>query len=595
MQQQQGGARGGRQGGVGRGVVGGARGGGARGGGEGAPFGPAPAAAEGVKVVTLPRGETLRSISLSPGGQSILFMTGTSYSSTPTIVPRWITASGYVETSSSRAKVGDAGGTSRLASLDLATGQVTWLQPLPGDTTNRYTGLGVIGWNDRGTTALVTATSRDYKLRIISGFNPTTGALTPLETLRDSTWIGGPNNSSGWLPGQDAFWFVNESDGYAHLYTMNADGTNRRQLTRGEFEVLQIRLVRDKMRFEMHTSEGSPFEKHFWTMNLDGSDKVRHTKRAGSHDVTISPDGRWYAVVYSYSNEPPELYLQAASPDATPTRITTSPTAAWRAHKWLDPEIVMIPASDGKQVPARIYRPKDVGARANGAAVIFVHGAGYLHNVHRYWSTYAREYMFHHLLAQQGYVVLDIDYRASAGYGHDWRTAIHRWMGGRDLQDHIDGSRWLTRTFGIPGERVGIYGGSYGGFMTLMALFNAPEYFGAGAALRSVTDWAHYNHGYTAPILGLPQEDSVAYYRSSPIHFAAGLQDPLLMAHGMVDSNVQYQDIIRLTQRLIELGKTGWELASYPVEDHGFTRPDSWTDEYRRILDLFDRTIARKR
>ena len=165
-------------------------------------------------------------------------------------------------------------------------------------------------------------------------------------------------------------------------------------------------------------------------------------------------------------------------------------------------------------------------------------------------------------------------------------------MGGRDLQDHVDGSRWLQKEFQIDPERVGLYGGSYGGFITLMALFNAPKDFGAGAALRSVTDWAHYNHGYTGSILNLPHDDTLAYRRSSPIFFAQNLEDPLLMAHGMVDVNVHYQDIVRLTQRLIELGKTDWELASYPVEDHGFVRPSSWTDEYRRILELFERTIG---
>jgi dipeptidyl aminopeptidase/acylaminoacyl peptidase len=252
---------------------------------------------------------------------------------------------------------------------------------------------------------------------------------------------------------------------------------------------------------------------------------------------------------------------------------------------------VRIRASDGVQVPARIYRPRDVGARPNGAAVIFVHGAGYLHNVHNFWSSYSREYMFHHFLASKGYVVLDIDYRASAGYGRDWRTAIYRWMGGRDLQDHVDGVKYLRKNFGIDPERVGIYGGSYGGFITLMALFTEPKWFGAGAALRSVTDWAHYNHGYTGAILNLPETDTLAYRRSSPIYFAEGLEDPLVMFHGMVDANVQFQDIARLTQRLIELGKRNWYLMPYPVEDHGFTRPDSWADEYQRIFDLFERTI----
>ena len=129
----------------------------------------------------------------------------------------------------------------------------------------------------------------------------------------------------------------------------------------------------------------------------------------------------------------------------------------------------------------------------------------------------------------------------------------------------------------------------------MMALFTEPEHFGAGAALRSVTDWAHYNHGYTANILNTPATDSLAYARSSPINFAEGLEDPLLMPHGMIDSNVHFQDIVRLTQRLIELGKEDWELAVYPVERHGFTESDSWTDEYRRILKLIEENVGPER
>jgi len=141
---------------------------------------------------------------------------------------------------------------------------------------------------------------------------------------------------------------------------------------------------------------------------------------------------------------------------------------------------------------------------------------------------------------------------------------------------------------GIDSNKIGLYGGSYGGFMTLMALFTQPNVFKAGAALRPVTDWAHYNHGYTSNILNEPVNDSIAYAKSSPINFVGGLKNHLLICHGMVDLNVNFQDAVRLSQRLIELGKDNWELAVYPVEDHGFVEPSSWTDEYKRILKLFD-------
>ena len=223
--------------------------------------------------------------------------------------------------------------------------------------------------------------------------------------------------------------------------------------------------------------------------------------------------------------------------------------------------------------------------------MVFIHGAGYLQNAHEGWSSYFREFMFHSLLSQRGYVVLDMDYRASAGYGRDWRTAIYRQMGTPEVEDLIDGVRWLAEKHSVDPERVGAYGGSYGGFLTLMALFREPDLFASGAALRPVTDWAHYNHGYTSNILNTPELDPEAYERSSPIEFADGLTKPLLLCHGVLDNNVLFQDTARLVQRLIELEKTGWEAALFPVERHGFREPSSWLDEYRRILALLERTL----
>jgi len=166
-------------------------------------------------------------------------------------------------------------------------------------------------------------------------------------------------------------------------------------------------------------------------------------------------------------------------------------------------------------------------------------------------------------------------------------------MGGKDLDDNVDGVNYLVKTFGVDPKRVGMYGGSYGGFITLMALFTAPDVFAAGAALRPVTDWANYNQGYTSAILNEPYNDSLAYRRSSPIYFAEGLKSHLLICHGMVDINVHFQDAVKLTQRLIELGKDNWEIAPFPMEDHGFVEPSSWTDEYKRIFKLFETELKK--
>ena len=545
-----------------------------------------------VRPMTLMAGERIASLVTSPNGRAVLITTAIPDTrALATRVPNYVTESGYTEDITGRTKVGDYQNGGRVAFMSLPSGSVQFLRV--NDDGRTPSSVQVLGWTDDGSRALLFSTSADFKNRWIHTVTDS-GAIKLVDTLHDSAWVAGPCfGCGGWYDGGKRFWFVSEADGNAHLYTMASDGSDRRQITKGKWEVNAVSLSRDGKSFYLTTSEESPFEQHLYRTPVTGGAREKLTTKVGGHTATLSPDESTIADMYSSSNRPPELFIQPNRAGAEMAQLTVSPTKEWLAFNWIVPEIVMVPASDGVKVPARIYRPKDMRASANGAAVLFVHGAGYLHNVMNYWSTYSREYMFNQYLASKGYVVLDIDYRGSAGYSRDWRTAIYRWMGGRDLQDEVDASKYLTKEFGIDPERIGMYGGSYGGFMTLMALFTEPKYFGAGAALRPVTDWAHYNHGYTARILNFPEQDTLSYRRSSPIFFADKLEDPLLILHGMIDTNVHFEDSVRLTQRLIELGKRDWWLVPFPVEDHGFTRPDSWTDEYSRIFNLFETTIRR--
>jgi dipeptidyl aminopeptidase/acylaminoacyl peptidase len=545
----------------------------------------------GLKTYYTQRGEELSELSVAPSGRALLIETRIPPQGTRGAdVMRLVTETGYPEVIRGRTNVGDVQVRGRLGFLSLPSGTIKWLKPFPSDTASGF--VQILGWSADGSRAAFYSYTNDNKVRLLQSIDAATGTLRTLETLRDSAWVGGPcNQCGGWFDNGRRFWYVSEATGFAHLYTVAADGTDRRQLTRGRWEVRDVELSPDEKWFYLHTNEISPAEEQIYRMSVNGGEREKITTKSGRHVGVVSPNGEWIADVYSYVNRPPDLFLMRNRAGAEETQLTVSPSAEWLSFPWIVPELVKIPASDGVAVPAHIYRPKDMNAEPNGAAVIFVHGAGYLHNVGNFWSEYPREYLFNQYLASKGYVVLDLDYRASDGYGRDWRTAIYRYMGGRDLQDQVDASKYLTKEYSINSERIGIYGGSYGGFITLFALFTQPQYFGAGAALRSVTDWAHYNHGYTSRILNFPQTDTLSYRRSSPIYYAEGLRDPLVMLHGMVDTNVHFEDIVRLTQRLIELGKTGWDLAVYPVEDHAFVRPSSWTDEYRRIFEIFEKTL----
>jgi dipeptidyl aminopeptidase/acylaminoacyl peptidase len=535
-----------------------------------------------------------------------------------TIVPDYVTESGYTTDLNTRTKVGNALGKFefyvwdrvRDTLMQIKTDAIPGIQDLPDyakDYPKKYEGkkpsnrpVVIYGpyFNSSATYAIVDIRSQDNKDRWIMQLDALTGKLLPIDRQRDNAWIGGPGigggnfgTKIGWI-NNDQFYFQSETSGYSHLYVYDIKTQNKKALTTGNYEVQDLKLSKTKQHFYLLTNETHPGKLNWYRIKTDGSAKERITAGEGGYEVSMSPDEKWIAYRYSYINKPWELFVQENAPGKKPIQVTNlSMSDEFKKYDWKEAKVTTIPARDGQSIYARIYEP--TAAKKNGAAVFFVHGAGYLQNVHYWWSSYFREYMFNNLLVDKGYTVIDIDYRASSGYGRDWRTGIYRHMGGKDLTDHVDAADFLVKNHGIDPNRIGLYGGSYGGFITLMGLFTTPDVFKAGAALRPVTDWAHYNHGYTANILNEPVQDSIAYAKSSPINFAAGLKNHLLICHGMVDVNVHFQDVVRLSQKLIELKKDNWELAVYPMEDHGFVEPSSWTDEYKRILKLFEEKLKK--
>lgn len=455
-------------------------------------------------------------------------------------------------------------------------------------------------YNLDGSFAIVEIRSQDNKDRWLVNLNLEKGDFEEIEHQHDEAWIAGPGIPSysfssgtlGFLADNQTIYFQSEATGYSHLYTYNLKSKKKTQLTKGNWEVRDVILSKDKNVFYLTTNTTHPGNRNFYKLNTaDGLLQPILTKD-GANEIVLSPDEKTLLVRYSYKNIPWDFYIAENKKNTTLQQISSSPSESFKKYQWREPQIITFKAQDGTPVNARLYTPKT--ENKNKAAVIFVHGAGYLQNAHNYWSTYYREYMFHNLLTDLGYTVLDIDYRGSDGYGRDFRTGIYRFMGGKDLSDNIDGKKYLVDNLGIDANRVGIYGGSYGGFITLMGMLTTPGEFASGAALRSVTDWAHYNHGYTGNILNFPETDPDAYKKSSPIYYADNLKGNLVMLHGMVDDNVEYKDIVRLSQRFIELEKKNWSLASFPVEAHGFKETYSWIDEYSRILNLFNSTLLKQ-
>jgi len=465
------------------------------------------------------------------------------------------------------------------------------------ESTARPVELTAAVWAKDGSRLALQLRAYDNKDRWIATLEPpaepsAAPVLVSRHRLTDPAWINWTFNEMGWLEDDATLWYLSEESGFSQLYLVSAKEGSPRPLTQGRFEISNPVLSRDG-RFLYYTANaGHPGRYDAWRVEVASGRREQLSRLGGLTTFILSPDESRLLLTNSQIIRPDELFVQEISlgKAGEARQITHTVSAAFQAQAWTVPQIVPIPSTHAKDpIYSRAYTPP--GSAAGGKklpAVVFVHGAGYLQNAHAGWSSYFHELMFHTYLTQHGYVVLDMDYRASAGYGRDWRTAIYRRMGTPELEDLQDGVAWLVKNRNVDPRRVGVYGGSYGGFMTYMALFRAPDLFAAGAALRPVSDWAHYNHEYTSNILNTPEIDPDAYAASSPIEYAAGLGKPLLICDGMQDDNVFFQDNVRLVQRLIELKKENFELAVYPVEPHGFKRPSSWLDEYRRIFKLME-------
>lgn len=449
-------------------------------------------------------------------------------------------------------------------------------------------GSAGIVWSDDGRNAALEFLAIDNKDRWIASIDFAHHTLVPQHRLHNDAWINWIFNDVGWLKDNRTLWYLSEESGYSQLYVKPVDGAAK-ALTSGKFEVSQPQLSNDGRWFYVRANKTAPYSYDIYRVPASGGELSRVSQYGGMEQFVLSPDDKQLAVLHSSAYVLPQLAVQNAE-GGTPRELTSTMKPGFTSHQWIEPKFVEVPSSHGAGVIyAKYYGPTDeTGAPASRPAVLFVHGAGYLQDVKQAATYYQHEQLFNNLLVQEGYVVLDMDYRASEGYGSAWRTAIYRQMGHPELEDLLDGKAWLVKNHGVDPKRVGIYGGSYGGFMTEMALLRAPGEFAAGAAQRPPSDWVTYNASYTSDILNNPQVDPEAYKISSPITYAENLRDPLLINHGLIDDNVLASDSIRLYQRFVELHKKNFWMSLYPLERHEFEHADAWYDEYRRIDELFE-------
>jgi len=451
--------------------------------------------------------------------------------------------------------------------------------------------LRSLDWSPDGTKLLMEVMPRLMFDRYILIAEVESGKIDTIWHEEDDKWI--PRNMAKvrFGPNAESVVFCSEMSGWNHFYQIPVTGGTPTQLTSGNWEIpsggwgggYDWQISDDRKTIIFVSNEGNPKERHIYSLNLTNGEKQIVTEEEGwISSFSVTDDGSKAAIIYGDLETPFELYLTDTKKPKPMLRITHSQPDAFKEYTWFKPEYIEIPTSDGKTVSAKLWLPDERNLPA--PLIVYIHGAGYFQNVEK--SAWGYEDRFHRMLVQKGFAIVDIDYRGSSGYGRDWRVEIYKHTGGRDLDDAVDAASYCEdQGWAIPGV-TGIWGWSYGGFLTNMAMFKRPDIFKVGCSVAAVDDWTNYNLEYTSQRWKDPSDDPDAYAQSSPITFAAGLEGKLLIMHGMQDDNVHVQDTIQLIDKLIRLGKH-FDLQLYPRERHGFSRDESNVQVMRSIMEYF--------
>jgi dipeptidyl-peptidase 4 len=445
----------------------------------------------------------------------------------------------------------------RLAVVTLS-GRLRWMDL--GEPRDRL--MARVHWSPDSRSIAVQRLNRMQNQLDLLFADPATGASRVVLHEEDPYWIN-VKNDFRFLGSGDRFLWGSERDGFRHLYLYAADGRRVAPITRGAWEVTQLAGVDEKARQIFYVStEATPLERHLYRVGLDGKHRQRITSTGGTHNVTLSPVCDYYLDNFSTANQP----ASAAIHDRSGERHSFFGEAAKTPDWMLRTELVDFPASDGERLYARLIRPAGFTAGRKYPVVVMIYGGPHSQQVQNAW----RASHLDQFLAHRGFLIWQVDNRGSAGRGHLWEARVHRNLGAQELKDQLEGLRYLDSLGCADMGRVGIHGWSYGGYMTLYALTNAPDAFRAGAAGAPVTDWRNYDTIYTERYMGLPDENRAGYARSSPITTAGNLKAKLLLLHNLQDDNVHFANTVQMSAALQQAGKH-FETVLYPQRTHGVT------------------------
>lgn len=462
-------------------------------------------------------------------------------------------------------KAGDPNPIVKLGVVNAAGGDIRWIDTFKYQPENFL--ISRVTWTPDGEKVVYQAQNREQTFLDVNFADPRTGKSSNVIHETSKAWVA-INEQPIWLRDGSFIW-ASERNGWEHLYHYSADGKLLRQITDGKWEVRSIEGVDEENGYIYFTAtEHSHIANHGYRIKLDGSGLTRLTQTEGSHRLDLSPANNYFVDVWSDVNTPSQARLYDASGKLVRV-IAENKVDALKQYKLGTTELLQVKTRDGFLMEAMMIKPPDFDARKKYPVMSFTYSGPHAPQVRNGWGS--QTYMFHQLLAQKGYIIWVCDNRTASGKGMDATWPVYKNFGELELRDLEDGVTWLKSQPYVDGSRIGIWGWSYGGFMTSYALTHS-ESFKIGISGGTVADWRDYDSIYTERYMGTPQNNPEGYKKSSPVNAAKNLHGKLLLIHGAIDDNVHMQNTIQFIYELQKAGKQ-FQLMLYPKSRHGVTDP----------------------
>ncbi len=461
-------------------------------------------------------------------------------------------------------KAGDPNSFARIGVLDLATMRTTWMDT--GDNPDVY--LARMEWAESSDQIVIQRMNRHQNRIDVMLADVSTGATHTLFSEESDTWVDVDLDLT-WVEGGRSFLWTSERDGWEHLYLYARDGTLRRQLTRGAWDVDAPQAVTDDGWVYFTAAKEGPLERHLYRVRLGGGGIERITNEPGTHTVDMAPGGQAFLDTRSRNGEPPVISLRDREGEILRTLVDNQELRDRLAGMGLvPPEFFSFTTTDGVELNGWMIRPPDFDPSRQYPLLMYVYGGPGSQTAADAWG--GSRYLWHQLLAQDGFIVASVDNRGTGGRGRDFKNITYLRLGDWESRDQVEAARWLAGRPYVDGDRIGIWGWSYGGFMTLMSMERGGDVFAAGISVAPVTSWRFYDTIYTERYMRTPRENPEGYRAGAPLENVEGLTGNLLLVHGTGDDNVHFQNTVQLVDRLEAAGKQ-FRLMIYPNKTHSIS------------------------